>query len=119
MTTGTDNNRDSFIVDRPDLAVAGGDPLDRATYFSGFTGRVGNLSRNSVIGPGFFRLDARLSKIVRFGTRRVEGFVEGFNLTNRVNLGGPTGNLRSANFGRSTAITGTMRQVELGVRFDF
>ena len=119
VTTGTDNNRDTFIVDRPDLAVPGGDPTDRATYSTAFTGRVGNLSRNSAIGPGFFRLDARLSKIVRFGTRRLEGFVEGFNLTNRVNLGGPTGNLRSANFGRSTAITGTMRQVELGVRFDF
>jgi Carboxypeptidase regulatory-like domain/TonB dependent receptor len=119
VTTGTDNNRDSFIVDRPDLAVPDGNPTDRATYFSGFTGRVGNLGRNTNIGDGFFRLDARVSKIVRFGTRRLEGFVEGFNLTNQVNFGSPNGNLRSANFGRPTSITGTQRQVELGVRVDF
>ena len=119
VTTGTDNNRDSFIVDRPDLAVPDGNPTDRATYFSGFTGRVGNLGRNTNIGDGFFRLDARLSKIVRFGTRRLEGFVEGFNLTNQVNFNSPNGNLRSANFGRPTSITGTQRQVELGVRVDF
>lgn len=119
VTTGLDNNRDSFIVDRPDLAVPGGSPTDRATYFSGFTGRVGNLARNSNIGPDFFRLDTRLSKLVSLGRRRVEGFIEGFNVTNRVNFGSPTGNLRSANFGRPTSISGNMRQVELGVRFDF
>ena len=119
VTTGIDNNRDTFIVDRPDLAVRGGDPTDRATYSSAFTGRVGNLGRNTNIGADFFRLDARLSKIVRMGRRRLEGFAEGFNLTNRVNFGSPTGNLRSVNFGRATAITGNMRQVELGVRFDF
>lgn len=119
VTTGVDNNRDSFIVDRPDLAVPGGSPTDRATYFSGFTGRVGNLGRNSNIGPDFFRLDARLSKLVNLGGRRVEAFIEGFNITNRVNFGSPTGNLRSANFGRPTAISGNMRQVELGMRFDF
>jgi len=121
VTTGTDNNRDSFIVDRPDLAVADGDPRDRATYFSGFTGRVGNLGRNSAIGPDFFRLDARISKIVRFDTRRIEGFIEGFNLTNRVNFGRPTSSLRSVNFGRPTALAqgANMRQVEIGVRFDF
>lgn len=119
VTTGTDNNRDTFIVDRPDLAIPGGNPTDRATYFSGFTGRVGNLGRNTNIGDGFFRLDARISKIVRSRDLRWEGFVEGFNLTNQVNFGPPNGNLRSANFGRATAITGTQRQVEVGLRVDF
>jgi hypothetical protein len=119
VTTGVDNNRDTFIVDRPDLAVPGGDPTDRATYSSSFTGRVGNLGRNTNIGDGFFRLDARLSKIARMGRRRIEGFAEAFNLTNQVNFGSPTGNLRSSSFGRPTAISGNMRQVEIGVRLDF
>lgn len=119
VTTGTDNNRDSFTVDRPDLAVPGGDPTDRATYFSVFTGRVGNLARNSNIGAGFFRLDARISKIVRVQSVRLEAFLEGFNLTNRVNFGSPNGNLRSATFGQPTGITGNQRQVEVGFRVDF
>jgi hypothetical protein len=50
---------------------------------------------------------------------RLEGFVEAFNLTNRVNYGSPNGNLRSSAFGRSTGIQGDMRRVELGVRLDF
>ncbi|HTV01020.1 MAG TPA: TonB-dependent receptor, partial [Luteitalea sp.] len=47
VTTGSDNNGDQSVNDRPDLAIAGGDPTDKATYFSAFTGRVGNLARNA------------------------------------------------------------------------
>lgn len=119
VTTGTDNNRDTFIVDRPDLANPSGDPTDRGTYSTAFTGRVGNLVRNFGTAGAFFRLDARLSKIVNAGGLRYEAFVEGFNLTNRVNFGLPNGNLRSATFGRPSAIQGNQRQLEVGVRVDF
>lgn len=120
VTTGRDNNRDTFTsVDRPDLAVPGGDPLDRATYDANLTGRSGNLGRNTNIGARFFRLDARLSKFVQLRGVKFEAFVEGFNLTNRVNFARTNGNLRSANFGRATSIEGDQRQVEIGFRFDF
>jgi len=122
ITTGTDSNGDTITNDRPDLANPNGDPRDRATYFSGFSNRVGNLPRNFGIGPSFFTVDARVSKFVRLAKTRIEGFVEGFNLLNRANLGLPTGNLRSSNFGKSTALAGgnaTPRQVEFGVRIDF
>jgi hypothetical protein len=121
ITTGTDSNGDTIVNDRPDLADPNGDPRATSTYFSAFTGRVGNLPRNYGVGPDFVQIDARISKFVRFGTRRVEAFVEAFNLANRPNFGLPNGNLRSAQFGRSTGLaTGaTPRQVELGVRFDF
>ena len=103
------------------LAVPGGNPLDRATYFTNFTGRVGNLGRNTLIGPDYLTLDTRLSKFIRIHNTKIEGFVEAFNVTNRVNLGVPTGNLRSASFGTSTALAqgAASRQVELGFRFDF
>lgn len=119
VTTGRDNNNDTFVVDRPDLAAPGGDPYDPATYGTNFTGRVGNLGRNTNIGPGFFRLDARLSKILQLQAVKIEAFVEGFNLTNRVNFQRVNGNLRSATFGKSTQIEGTPRQVEFGFRVDF
>jgi hypothetical protein len=119
VTTGRDNNSDTNSNDRPDLAVPGGNPLDKSTYFADFTGRGGNLMRNSNIGPGFFAVDVRVSKFVRFGKMKLEGFVEAFNATNRVNLGSPNGNLRSSLFGTSTGISGDPRQVELGFRFDF
>src|SRR5262249_52366441 len=120
VTTGVDNNADTNINDRPDLAVPGGDPRSKTTYFAGFTGRVGNLPRNSAIGDPFMTVDARVSKVVKLPQRRrIEGFVEAFNVTNRVNFGQPVGNLRSSSFGMATSIQGTPRQVEVGLRFDF
>ena len=123
VTTGTDNNRDTITTtDRPDLANPSGNPNDRSTYFAGFTGRAGNLPRNFGTGSGFAVLDARLSKFVNLtGQRRLEAFVEAFNIANRANLGLPTGNLSSASFGepRTLAIGATPRQIELGFRFDF
>jgi hypothetical protein len=119
VTTGRDNNADTEQNDRPDLADPNGDPRSRDTYFADFSGRVGNLSRNFGTGSSFYTLDARLSKFVVMDRYRLEGFIEAFNLTNRVNFNTPQGNLRSASFGSSTGIQGSMRQVELGVRLDF
>jgi hypothetical protein len=123
ITTGADNNRDTIATtDRPVLANPNGDPTDRATYFAGFTGRAGNLPRNFGTASSFAMLDVRLSKFLRLPhDRRLEAFVEAFNLTNRANLGLPTGNLSSASFGepRALATGATPRQVELGLRFDF
>jgi hypothetical protein len=121
VTTGSDNNRDTFIVDRPDLAVPDGDPRNPATYSSNFTGRVGDLPRNFARGDPYHSVDLRVSKIVRVGARRFEGFVEAFNATNYVNLARPNGNLRSTSFGQATQLLANspMRQIELGFRFDF
>lgn len=122
ITTGTDSNGDTITNDRPDLANPNGDPRDPSTYFATFTSRVGNLPRNFAIGPRFFTVDARVSKFVQISKTRLEAFAEGFNLLNRANLGLPTGNLRSSNFGKSTALAGggaTPRQVEFGLRIDF
>lgn len=119
VTTGVDNNRDTNINDRPDLLVPGGNPRDRGTYSTNFTGRVGDLGRNTAIGDPYVSLDMRVSKFLRLQHWRVEGFVEAFNVTNRVNYGQPVGNLRSSSFGRSTSIQGTPRQVEVGIRVDF
>ena len=119
ITTGVDSNGDTIVNDRPDLADPNGDPTVASTYSANFTNRVGNLPRNFGIGPKFLQIDARVSKFFRFGTRRIEGFIEAFNLANRANFGLPNGNLRSAQFGRSTGVAASPRQVELGLRFDF
>jgi hypothetical protein len=119
VTTGRDNNGDTEQNDRPDLAVPGGDPLDRATYFADFTGRVGNLGRNTNIGPKYVTLDIRTSKFFQLSRLRLETFIEAFNATDHANFGTPTGNLRSGSFGQSTAIQGSPRQVEIGFRLDF
>jgi hypothetical protein len=121
VTTGRDNNLDLTINDRPDLAVVGGDPLDKATYFTNFTNRVGNLGRNTNRGSNYFTLDMRLSKYVTIPHARIELFGEAFNITNYTNFGLPNGNLLSSTFGKPSALaTGAApRRVELGVRANF
>jgi outer membrane receptor protein involved in Fe transport len=121
VTTGSDNNGDQSVNDRPDLATPGGDPRDKATYSSNFSGRVGNLGRNANTGPRFLQVDLRLSKFVRVQRYSFEGFIEAFNLLNRANLGLPNGTLTSASFGRSTGLAAgaSPRQLELGFRFNF
>ncbi len=122
VTTGVDSNLDTQTTnDRPDLAVPGGDPRDKATYFANFTRRVGNLPRNYNRGPEYFSLDMRLSKYVTVPRMKAEVFAEAFNLTNFVNLGIPAGSLRSATFGQSTALAmnAAPRRIELGFRVNF
>lgn len=119
ITTGRDNNGDTNINDRPDVVNPNGDPVDRATYNFTFSGHSGILGRNTARGPSFAQLDLRVSKIVRFGNRKLEGFFEAFNITNRANLGTPVSNLSSASFGLPTTISGAPRQAEFGIRFDF
>jgi hypothetical protein len=121
VTTGRDNNLDLTINDRPDLAVVGGDPASKSTYFSAFTNRVGNLGRNTNRGANYFTLDVRLSKYVTLARIRAELFAEAFNSTNYTNFGIPTGNLLSSAFGAPTALaTGAApRRIELGFRVNY
>ena len=123
VTTGIDNNKDTQVNDRPDLAVPGGDPTSKSTYNANFTNRVGNLPRNYNYGPGYFSLDTRLSKYIDLhrANTNLELFAEAFNLTNYVNLGTPNGNLRASTFGNSTGLASgaAPRRVELGFRFNF
>src|SRR5262249_17420149 len=84
---------------RPDLVagcslnpVLGGADryFDRACFALPAAGTLGNVPRNTIIGPGFASLDLAFFKNVGLGVgRRLQVRVEGFNITNHVNLGLP------------------------------
>jgi hypothetical protein len=106
-----------------------GRPLaDGATVAPNFDVRsVKFIPRNSGTGSDFFGLNLRLSRAVRFGSRlKVEGLVEAFNVTNRVNpltrnvnFGGgvyPTNPVST--FNQITAV-GEPRTIQFGVRTTF
>jgi hypothetical protein len=85
------------------------------------------IDRNSGEGPDFFSLGARVSKEFRITDRlRIEGLVEGFNLTNHTNIVTLNGNFGSGayptnpspTFGQVTAV-GDPRSVQFGVRVKF
>jgi hypothetical protein len=67
-------------------------------------GTYGNSMRNAYDGPGRRVVDLSLVRQFRLpNSQSIEARVEAFNAFNWVNLGNPTTNLSSANFGRITS----------------
>jgi len=89
----------------------------------------GDLGRNALRGPGYWRVDASLFKRIRFtATQAIELRVEAVNVFNHVNLGNPDGEIGvpgnvNANAGRitSTAFFGAdpQRNFQFALKFTF
>ncbi|MEO5895556.1 MAG: TonB-dependent receptor [Vicinamibacterales bacterium] len=125
------------IVDasRPDLApngnanpILGGPDLyfDPTQFVPQRTGFHGNVARNTLIGPGFSKLDMSLMKDFPVGGQRsIQLRVEGFNVLNRTNFGQPAADLfdaqgrRVGTAGRITTTVTPARQLQLVGRFTF
>ncbi|HEY8550608.1 MAG TPA: TonB-dependent receptor [Vicinamibacterales bacterium] len=92
-------------------------------------GTFGNLERNQLRGPGYWRVDASLFKNIRIGqTRELQLRLEAVNVFNHVNLGNPDSEIgvpgnNNPNAGRinSTAYGNTdpQRNLQFGIRFSF
>ena len=147
ITTGSTNNFDSAGANRPN-AVPGINPaLDShrcrvcstnsvlSAWFNtaAFTpngpgkpggigpgGADGNVSRDSLIGPGFRDIDLGIFRNISFEHGIVLQFrAEATNAFNMVSLANPTANLSSGNNGKITSATGTQRVIQLGGRLTF
>ena len=118
---------------RPDYAPGHSDTVlggheqyfDPQAYVLPAEGTLGNVPRNSLIGPGYASWDSSLIKNFALGARRRLQFrVEAFNLLNRANFGLPAATVfnaagRVASAGEITTTVGTARQVQLGLKFEF
>ena len=88
-------------------------------------GTLGNVPRNTIIGPGFGSWDMAFFKNIAIGNgRRIQLRAEGFNITNHVNFGLPAPTVfnsagRLGDAGQITNIVGTARQWQFGVKLDF
>lgn len=75
--------------------------LNPAAFAQPANGTIGNLAPGSIEGPGYWTLDAALTRMFGLGTtRRLEFRVEAFNLTNRINYNNPQINFNAGTFGR-------------------
>jgi len=108
--------------------------IDASAFSKPGIGTFGNLKRNAIAGPSYFKTDASLFKRLNFTERmNLELRLEVVNLFNTVNLGNPDTNLGSftaagvlvpnANFGKSdsTAFFGgdPQRNLQFAIRFSF
>jgi hypothetical protein len=83
-------------------------------------GSIGNMRRNALRGPSFTNFDFSLQK--NFPVAENKTFqlrADFFNLLNHPNLGLPTANLNSGQFGTITSMNGNPRFMQLALRFDF
>ncbi|HEX6624878.1 MAG TPA: TonB-dependent receptor [Pyrinomonadaceae bacterium] len=103
--------------------------FDPSTFSRPAVGTLGNLKRNALRGPGYWRTDASLFKKFLFTeTKELEFRFEAVNLFNHVNLDNPDSNIGNpaspnANAGRITGVayggSDLMRNFQFGVKFKF
>jgi outer membrane receptor protein involved in Fe transport len=103
--------------------------FDPTTFSTPAVGTLGNLPRNALRGPNYWRTDASLFKKFRFSeTKELEFRLEAVNLFNHVNLENPDSNIGNpaspnANAGKitSTAFFGNdlQRNLQFGLKFKF
>lgn len=78
--------------------------LNPAAFAQPAAGTIGNLAAGSIEGPGYWTLDAALTREFRVTQQqRLEFRVEAFNLTNALRMRNPVTNFNAGNFGRVTA----------------
>ena len=93
-------------------------------------GTLGNVGRNSLVGPDFMTLDlAVLKNVTLQGSSSIQLRAEVFNLTNRANFGQPSANVFrqtpngggtfNPTAGRITTLAGTARQIQFAAKVMF
>jgi hypothetical protein len=115
-------------------STAGGCTTGAPDQAGGATQQVGNVGRNSMIGPGFFGVNASLSKKTQLTERLgMELRLETVNLTNTPQFSNPNGGCCTSNNANFGFVTGTMstgsgsvnsgtggpRSLQLAVKFTF
>jgi hypothetical protein len=100
--------------------------FNRAAFALAAPGTLGNLPRNSIIGPAYWNIDLGISRLIPMGTRRVELRLESFNVLNHFNWGDPVVNFNSNQFGRITTQAEAPpngdkgpRILQFGIKYDF
>jgi len=143
VISGYDSSNRGTSIDRPDatgqtVALPRGeqDPnrfFNTSAFKRAVTGTLGNVGRNTVIGPGIINWDLSLIKNIQLGeTRQLQFRFETFNLPNHPNWAfAPTGaagsnlavgsstNISDANFGRIRNTRTDMRDIQVGLKFIF
>lgn len=83
-------------------------------------GEIGNLGRNTLVGPKFFDFDLSLAKVTHIKeSMSVEFRAEAFNLLNHPNFGLPVQTLTSSQVGVITNTVGTQRELQFALKFRF
>jgi len=125
-TTGVDNSLTGVRQDRPNVV---GNPyvrntntliwIDPSAFVPNALGTFGNAGYNSVIGPGFFDIDANLTRSFQIREhQRFELRFEFFNLLNHTNFSNPVSAKSSSTFGKIQSAADP-RILQFAAKFEF
>jgi len=129
-------------IDQANLNDPAGQPGERPNLASGFSdnpvigkvnewfnphafelqpfGTLGDLRRNTLVGPKFVDVDLSLSKVTRIKENmNIEFRAEAFNIFNHPNFALPVSTLTSPLVGQILGTVGTARQLQLALKFNF
>jgi len=127
--TGTDRSNTGGGQDRPD--VTGQDPnlpgdqqtishwFNTDAYVTQAAGTFGNAGRDTVIGPGIFRVDASIIRNFRFGAKYLQFRFEAFNALNNPIWNDPNTTLSNPLYGTINSTRTPMRELQIGLKFVF
>jgi len=137
LNTGGDFNLDHGNNDRPNSTLSAyvpsrsqwengwGSALVTSTFSAPCIGCVGNLGRNTFVGPGVWFSDMSLSKTFKFTERvNLKFDAQGFNVFNRTNFvlattgGGAHNRINASSFGKAAG-TLNSRNLQFGLRLAF
>ena len=100
-----------------------------AAFAAPAPGTFGNHQRNSIRGPGFWKIDLAVTRLLDVGsTRNLELRIEAFNLLNHPQFAQPNGTIGNAAVGTISAMLSnpacslcgtTERQIQIGVKAKF
>ncbi|MGH9352115.1 MAG: carboxypeptidase regulatory-like domain-containing protein [Terriglobia bacterium] len=124
--TGVDASLSGVGLDRPNVT---GNPyientstrqwLNASSFSKNAKGAYGNAGAYSLIGPGYFDMDADVSRYFNIReNQRLELRFEFFNSTNQVNFNAPTNSLKSASFGKILSAGGP-RILQFALKYYF
>jgi hypothetical protein len=117
---GVSNQRPNQVSDDVYGAKTLTNYLNADAFAQPALGTFGNVTYRSVEGPGYWNIDMGLSKVVGLGaSRSLELRLETFNLLNNFNWGDPSTNFNSVQFGRITAMAGSPRVIQFGIKYGF
>jgi hypothetical protein len=131
VTNGQDASNTGAFFDRPDstgidAALPRGeqDPqrfFNTAAFRANAPGTHGNAGRNTLTSPGIIGWDFSMLKNFKLGAeqRYMQLRFEWFNFPNHPNWGNPNANVSSGGFGQITGTRTNMRQLQLGLKFNF
>jgi hypothetical protein len=140
---GVDNSQTTSTYDRPNATGAGlyvdnktpARWYNPAAFVEAAPGTFGNLGRDTMTVPGTFIINGEVHKEFRMPyheNHRIQFRMEAFNMFNHPNWGAPNGNILSGaafpgqpstnahqNFGVITTTAQSMRQLQLGLKYQF